>query len=308
MKQIYEKRLNTINRYVKRGTLDADLAEVMKKLAKDKMLRALSNVAYAKGDYEKEMGQAALKKKQNYGRNEEYVMAQKYDLTDIGNALSRVMDNPMTKIIRSGSIGVLGVVNPVAGIVGGIGNDLLSEYNTFKLGHLLNGLASGFNLERRLNELYSYVNSSPEKAIIVANLFKQTVNAECPKVCVIYGLILANHLETLTEFTHEELIVCKALENATDYDLKNFKEIMENYLKPTSNGRRIVFPKDFADIAAFTTTCDWCVYNRIFVSRTAEWGEMEEGILDMSTYYYEANPASVLLDNINAARQTWNYG
>ena len=238
----------------------------------------------------------------------EYVMAQKYDLTDIGNALSRVMDNPMTKIIRSGSIGVLGVVNPVAGIVGGIGNDLLSEYNTFKLGHLLNGLASGFNLERRLNELYNYVNSSPEKAIIVANLFKQTVNAECPKVCVIYGLILANHLETLTEFTHEELIVCKALENATDYDLKNFKEIMENYLKPTSNGRRIVFPKDFADIAAFTTTCDWCVYNRIFVSRTAEWGEMEEGVLDMSTYYYEANPASVLLDNINAARQTWNYG
>ena len=40
LKQIYEKRLNTINRYVKRGALDADLAEVMKKLAKDKMLRA----------------------------------------------------------------------------------------------------------------------------------------------------------------------------------------------------------------------------------------------------------------------------
>jgi hypothetical protein len=34
----------------------------MKKLAKDKMLRALSNVAYAKGAYEKEMDQAALKK------------------------------------------------------------------------------------------------------------------------------------------------------------------------------------------------------------------------------------------------------
>ena len=62
LKQIYEKRLNTINRYVKRGTLGADLAEVMKKLAKDKMLRALSNVAYAKGAYEKEMDQAALKK------------------------------------------------------------------------------------------------------------------------------------------------------------------------------------------------------------------------------------------------------
>ena len=60
--QIYEKRLNTINRYVKRGTLDADLAEVMKKLAKDKMLLAKSDVAYAKGAYEKEMEQVALKK------------------------------------------------------------------------------------------------------------------------------------------------------------------------------------------------------------------------------------------------------
>ena len=114
-------------------------------------------------------------------------MAQKYDLTDIGNALSRVMDNPMTKIIRSGSIGVLGIVNPVAGIVGGIGNDLLSEYNTFKLGHLLNGLASGFNLERRLNELYNYVNSSPEKAIIVANLFKLHFAPPGGRWCVTSG-------------------------------------------------------------------------------------------------------------------------
>ena len=60
--QIYEKRLNTINRYIKRGKLDEDLADVMKKLAKDKMLRAKSDVAYAKGAYEKEMEQAALKK------------------------------------------------------------------------------------------------------------------------------------------------------------------------------------------------------------------------------------------------------
>ena len=58
----YDLWNDRMNRYVKRGALDADLAEVMKKLAKDKMLRALSNVAYAKGAYEKEMDQAALKK------------------------------------------------------------------------------------------------------------------------------------------------------------------------------------------------------------------------------------------------------
>ena len=95
--------------------------------------------------------------------------------------LARVMDNPMTKIIRSGSIGVLGVVNPVAGIVGGIGNDLLSEYNTFKLGHLLNGLASGFNLERRLNELYNYVNSSPEKGYYRSQSVQTNRKCRMPK-------------------------------------------------------------------------------------------------------------------------------
>jgi len=60
LKLIYERRLNTINRYIKRGTLDADLAKAMKKLAKDKMLLALSDSRYAKGAYEKEMEQDAL--------------------------------------------------------------------------------------------------------------------------------------------------------------------------------------------------------------------------------------------------------
>ncbi len=108
-------------------------------------------------------------------------MAQKYDLTDIGNALSRVMDNPMTKIIRSGSIGVLGVVNPVAGIVGGIGNDLLSEYNTFKLGHLLNGLASGFNLERRLNELFTLCKLQPGKGYYRSQSVQTNRKCRMPK-------------------------------------------------------------------------------------------------------------------------------
>ena len=60
LKQIYERRLNTINRYLQRGTIDPELAAVMKKLAKDKMYQAISNVAYAQGDYEKEMEHSSL--------------------------------------------------------------------------------------------------------------------------------------------------------------------------------------------------------------------------------------------------------
>ena len=62
IKAIYTRRMNTILQSTRRGKLDEGTAAAMKKLAKDKMLRALSNVAYAKGAYEKEMDQAALKK------------------------------------------------------------------------------------------------------------------------------------------------------------------------------------------------------------------------------------------------------
>ena len=60
LKQIYERRLNTINRYLQRGTIDQELAVAMKKLAKDKMLRAIRDVRYAKSTYTQEMEQNAL--------------------------------------------------------------------------------------------------------------------------------------------------------------------------------------------------------------------------------------------------------
>ena len=235
-------------------------------------------------------------------------MKNTHDLTDIKKVLTEAMNNPIAEAIRSGSIGALGIINPVAGVAVGIGDTLLSEYNIFKLSMLLKGLSKGSDMEKRLNELYNYVNLSPEHAISVSNLLKKTINAECPKVCVIYGLILANHTGDNTEFSQDELIVCKALENATERDLKYFKEIMEKYLKQTSFGNRVTFPEGFVNLNEFTTTCDWGVYNRIFVSRMAEFGELGSETLVLGTHYYETKTASVLMEYINAARKIWDYG
>ena len=163
-----------------------------------------------------------------------------YDLTDIGNLLSEALDTPTARMVCSGSVSALGAANPVAGAVGSIGDQFLSQYNTFKLGFLLKGLANGLNMEERLNLLYIYVNSSPEKAVIAANLFRKTINAECPKACMIYGLVLANHVEANTKVSCEEMIVCRALENATDYDLIHFKEIMDRYLDTRKVGEHTI--------------------------------------------------------------------
>ena len=60
LKAIYERRMNTIGRQVLRGKLDVPLAEKMKRLAKNKLLRAISDNVYAQSKYEQEMTQEAL--------------------------------------------------------------------------------------------------------------------------------------------------------------------------------------------------------------------------------------------------------
>jgi hypothetical protein len=60
IKAIYTRRMNTITQYLHRGTLDEQTAAIMKELAKDKLERAILDVDYANGSYEKEMEQTAL--------------------------------------------------------------------------------------------------------------------------------------------------------------------------------------------------------------------------------------------------------
>ena len=60
LKAIYSRRLNTILQSQRRGKLDSETADAMRKLAKDKLQRALSDANYARGSYESEMTQGAL--------------------------------------------------------------------------------------------------------------------------------------------------------------------------------------------------------------------------------------------------------
>ena len=60
LKVIYNRRMNTIQVYVRRGTLDEATAEKMKRLARNKLEHAISDAAYANGSYADEMEQDAL--------------------------------------------------------------------------------------------------------------------------------------------------------------------------------------------------------------------------------------------------------
>lgn len=236
-------------------------------------------------------------------------MEVEHSFDEIFYSLSDTLNHISGKLIRETLVGTVSAVNPSWGAAAVAFDSFVSGFNEFKFSGLVTGLSTGLNRERYLNELYNYVNSGSDRAIVVANLFRKTINAECPKVCIIYRLILSKHVENQTTFSYDELIVCKALENATEFDLDNFREIMEHYLESTSTGKRIVFPEGFEDLASFSTTCEWCVYNRLFVSRINEWGEFGgESLLDLRTHYYTNTPASVLQEYIDLARQIWDYG
>lgn len=62
IKAIYIRRMNTITQYLHRGTLDEQTVKEMKRLAKDKLKKATKFVAYANGDYAKEMEHDTLLK------------------------------------------------------------------------------------------------------------------------------------------------------------------------------------------------------------------------------------------------------
>lgn len=235
-----------------------------------------------------------------------------YSLGDVIRATFNKLSDPNAEFVRSGAVGVADIVDPALGAAAGVGNAILSSYNDFKLNYLLKGLSCGLNVEKRQNQLYTYVTSSVEKAVIVANTFRRTINAETPKVCILYGMILADHLDDDTTFTNDELIVCRALEGATDFDLENFKVVMEKFLKPSLSESenvgdcQVSFPKDFDRETEYNTTCDWCVYNRLFTSHEPVWQGVEDTVF-LDENYYATNAAVVLMEYIHKARPIWDY-
>lgn len=215
-------------------------------------------------------------------------------LKKILKLLSKAMNSPFHQVIPESLINALGIYYPKISVGANAINSFLANYNAFKLNELLMGLSSNQNSETYLNKLNTYVKSSHQNAIRVADLFRKTIDAESPEACYLYGLILGKHLDKKTEFTPDELIVCRALQNANKYDLKNFLKIMKKYCQPDEPDTegRIVFPDGFCHIDEFTTTCDWCVYNRLFIRKILECNSEEEA--DIPTDYYAVKPATVL--------------
>ncbi len=75
--------------------------------------------------------------------------------------------------------------------------------------------------------------------------------------------------------------------------------------KAEENARKIIeLPSGLENRDSYITTCDWCVYNRIFV---IEYVKYENSTLIHNRFYYVSAPANILLKYIDDLHRVWDY-
>lgn len=229
------------------------------------------------------------------------------NFNDVLTTLNDKLKSPIGSVMLDSSV-ALASIDPALGVVAATINSFYQNYNYFKINRLLIGLSRGLNEEKCLYELNDYINSSEERAYLVGNIFKETLAAESPRVAELYGIILSKHIgSNKTNFTHEELIICKAIENANDYDLDIFKDIMSNsVLDNKKSGKFIWLPSD--NQREYDLTCQWCVYNRLFNLAESEYRKAGPPmpINTVETNYYTLSPAFKLIEYIDELGTTWD--
>lgn len=223
------------------------------------------------------------------------------------NKIQEMLATPEGETVLAEAGLVAGVISPPVGVIAESFSVFLQQYDKLKLRMLIKGLSKDLDVEKHINELYNYVSSSPIRAFSVGNVLKETVAAKSPKICMLYGLILSKHVGSQgKDFTIDDIIVCNALENASDFDLDNFKELMELWINQEG---KIEYPK--TEKEKLEKTCLWCVYSRLFSIHGFTWailgGKDDPESKTVKTNYIVESSAKMLLNLINELGSTWNY-
>lgn len=99
-------------------------------------------------------------------------------------------------------------------------------YNMTKFRYFLKGLKSDNASEQQLNELYDYIDNS-NKAEFISGVFKKIISSNSKLACYVMGIYMNEMIEKKKDITQTDMIILNALENINDFDIKNFKIIME---------------------------------------------------------------------------------
>lgn len=187
--------------------------------------------------------------------------------------------------------------------------------NYIKLNSAWYCIANGKNIEKSINELYNYV-SNADRAMYLSNEFKKIILSQSVMASSVIAYILGKIVEEKRNYTHEEIIITNALSKMSDYDIRNFVELVQNHIEKLA-GREVIniLRMDNDNIDSMYYTMQLCVANGIFVTESDLIGESldddESG--DYNTvyggiHYIKTKYCDLLLENIDAVKQILQYG
>lgn len=183
--------------------------------------------------------------------------------------------------------------------------------NDYKLNCAWKCLANGINVEKSINELYNYVNDS-ERAFFISNEFRKIILSSSVLSSSVIAFIVGKIVKENRKCTHKEAIILNAIRNMTDYDLKNFKIMMEKSIDKLVDHEIIEISKlDKENIDSYKYTLHVCTNGGVFLLEKGLMGEADENeylSLYEGSHYLVTEIAYTLMEYLEAVRQLLNYG
>ena len=168
-------------------------------------------------------------------------------------------------IVSDGAIAIVGSMDPNMAVILEIVKKSSVLVDDFKIKLLIRQLGENLNMETLKNRLANYIINDDKKAMQIVDIFRKSLLSESIIAITIMGLILGENINENKNMSMDDLIISKALENATDNDLTIFYRLIDS--------QKIKNEMDMTSEEILT--CKWCVYNRIFQDHVMEYNVKE---------------------------------
>ena len=223
---------------------------------------------------------------------------------EIQERLLELLKTDEAKALANVGIAGISVKYPIAAVFLTAAHEIAGLADKMRFIAVAKGLSTELNQEEQINILYNYVDKSEENAFYVANTLRKALLADSQVACTIMGKMLACHAKQGNAYDQDDNIIFRALETATDEDIRLFTKAMQEYKTPKGTFR---IPLDELDSHLFATM-GWGEFNRLFYGPSGgiAWTDADDAGFDTS--HSPTAAAERLFEYISSMKQILEYG
>lgn len=198
------------------------------------------------------------------------------------------------------------MLEPHLDIFSKIVNSVSKVSNDYKLINAWKCISKGINEEKSINELYNYVRGSQERAFYISDSFKKIILSNSNIASSVLAYVIGEIVSGDRDFAQEDVIIYDALSHMTDFDIRNFVDIIDNYVGVEDIGSEYINIYSIPDDkkAAYILTLKLCVNVRLLdFQSTVFTGEF----VNSGEFYKSTLLAGNLREYIAKTNQLLNY-